>query len=60
MNNKSTLFRINLVILFISVLIITMDFSVIGNIQSYQFDQLDDFFEEDLFGVLILVPPLMK
>ncbi len=28
-----------------------MDFSVSGNIQVYQFSQLDEFFEEDLFGI---------
>ena len=51
MNNKSSFFRVHLFILFISVLIISMDFSASGNIQNYKFDQLDDFFEEDLFGI---------
>ena len=51
MNSKSNFFRINLILLFISILILSMDFSAKGLIQDYQFDQLDDFFEEDLFGV---------
>jgi hypothetical protein len=32
-------------------LILSIGFSANGNIQSYRFDQLDDFFEEDLFGI---------
>ncbi|MHA2031639.1 MAG: hypothetical protein ACW99Q_19855 [Candidatus Kariarchaeaceae archaeon] len=51
MNNKYTFFRINLILLFTSILILSMDFSVNGNIQVYQFSQLDEFFEEDLFGI---------
>ena len=51
MNHKNTILRGSILFLFMSILLISMDISGRANIHNYRFDQLDEFFEEDLFGI---------
>ncbi len=51
MNKFSTSLKINLCIFIFALLFFSMDFSGSGNIQGFEFNQLDKFFEDNLFGV---------